>query len=133
MQIGASAASGLGWGHLAILLSGGLGGGVVNALPVSPFLGILIGFLTAGFADRRIWFRAVVSGISLYAAAVVFAIAIAVANNAARVPERFEESLTMVVVGVTLMLWLLWPLSGLNHELMWTLVRSKPPRETIGN
>lgn len=127
-----SAGSGCAWGAIAYLLAGrNVGKGIWGGVLASPFIGMLVGLTAARLRKPTGSWRAFVSLVGLYGATCLFGLAVGVGDLATgvnrgegwyRIPGVvITQSALGFLWGLTFMGYIvvLWPLSYLNHWLIW--------------
>jgi hypothetical protein len=129
------AASGCVWALIAYVLAGAEGGIIWGGMVASPVIGVLVGLLVQRLQGLSTGSRAVVSLANLYLAACLFGVAVGVYDLATGVnagPGWRRIPSAVVMQDVLGILWgltftgyflLLWPLSYVNHALVWNLAR----------
>jgi hypothetical protein len=98
----------------------------------SPFIGLIVGVVFRHAGSLSLLRRALLSLLSLYLAAVLFGLAVGIYDAFFRdIPDRIVsaviiQAILAVLWGLTFAGWvlILWPLSFLNHSLLWKVVRS---------
>jgi len=122
-----SGLSGLAWGLLVWqVIFEGLLPAVFGGVIASPFIGLGIGMATKSWYRRPVWLQIGVALLSLYAAAVIFAVAVGVYEVLfLDLPNRIPSAVVLQTVlgylwGLTLTgyLLVLGPLAYLNHWLV---------------
>jgi hypothetical protein len=122
-----SALSGCGWGLIAYIIGhAAMGHRIWGGIVAAPLIGVFIGYVSRPIEAESRPVQIVVSLFHLYLAATWFAVAVATADLVwGQRHVTFGASLIQDVFGV---LWgltftgyflLLWPLSLLNHRLVW--------------
>jgi hypothetical protein len=118
-----AALAGLGWGAFAYGLGAkGFGHLVWVGIAASPFIGVAAARTTQRIFERVTgWRRAMTALLTLYAGAIVFALAIGVfelatRGAASRNPiEVVVETQLAILWGVSLFILMLWPLVYFTH------------------
>jgi hypothetical protein len=124
-----TALSGLMWGALAHGLE--VAHGLRLALFAGTFVGILMGFVIKPFRDADWSAQAALSLVGLYIAVFLFAAWYSAAEGVISgrklpgVVVLMADSIWSFVWGMTISGWVfvLWPLSVVNHALVWWLQR----------
>jgi hypothetical protein len=136
-----SALSGFGWGVIAVLIGrAAFGHRIWVGFVASPVIGILIGRLSRPLDTASPRAKVIASLFHLYIAAICFGLALAGTDLVSRPPQ--VKFLAMLVQNVLAVLWgltftgyvfVLWPLSYLNHKFIWNADESPgPPEVKIG-
>ena len=127
-----SAVSGGAWGAIAYLLAGHMvGKGIWGGVLVSPVIGILVGLTAARLRNLPAGGRVIVSLVGLYAATLLFGLAVGLGDlatgvNSSEGSQRIPGAVILqsglgFLWGLTFMGYIvvLWPLSYLNCWLIW--------------
>ena len=127
-----SAVSGGAWGAIAYLLAGRMvGKGIWGGVLVSPAIGILVGLTAARLRNLPAGGRVFVSLVGLYAATLLFGLAVGLGDlatgvNSSEGSQRIPGAVILqsglgFLWGLTFMGYIvvLWPLSYLNCWLIW--------------
>jgi hypothetical protein len=126
MGHGLALLSGAAWGGIAWLVGArGLGSIVWGGVMAAPLIGLLMGLLSRPIVRLPIVARIFASLASLYAAALLFGLAVGLWDLARDVPGR--DAGEVVLQAVLAVLWgltfsgyvlLFWPLAYLDHSLV---------------
>jgi len=122
-----SAASGLAWALIAWLVGyRAFGHQIWGGIVIAPLIGILIARLSSPLREKPRWVQIVGSLFFLYVAASCFALGMAIlspvhAPRGVRMSALLMQSVLAVLWGLTFggYALVLWPLSYLNHRLVW--------------
>lgn len=98
-------------------------------LLVSPVIGIVISFLAAGFEPDTLMGQIGFAFLGLYLAVALFGMALEVADVRSLtldVPRRLMSAAVGAMVAITVYgaVLILWPLSIVNHLVIWSRPRS---------
>ena len=128
------------WGGLGywFVTDTGLRGGAWVALGVSPLIGLLSGSLAMRGQRFGTTGRCLVALLNLYVAVALFACAVGLWDitigwgelTRLRTSGRlvaFGSTVAALLFGVTIMGWIFWPLSIVNHYLLWVRIDPQPP------
>jgi hypothetical protein len=122
-----SAVSALGWAVIACFIGyRAFGYRIVGGIIMAPFIGILIGRLSSPLQDKPRWVQIAGSLFYLYVAAACFAVGMTLfapvlGPRNVKFAAALMEHVLAVLWGLTFggYALVLWPLSFLNHRLVW--------------